>query len=46
MQLPEFEYLRPKSLAEGLAALAAHGKDARIMSGGSDLLINMLASFT
>ena len=41
MQLPEFEYLRPKSLAEGLAALAAHGKDARIMSGGSDLLINM-----
>jgi 4-hydroxybenzoyl-CoA reductase subunit beta len=41
MQLPEFEYIRPKSLAEGLAALAAHGPDATIMSGGSDLLINM-----
>jgi 4-hydroxybenzoyl-CoA reductase subunit beta len=41
MQLPEFEYLRPKTLAEGLAALAEHGPDAKIMSGGSDLLINM-----
>jgi 4-hydroxybenzoyl-CoA reductase subunit beta len=41
MQLPEFEYIRPKSLAEGLAALAEHGPDATIMSGGSDLLINM-----
>jgi 4-hydroxybenzoyl-CoA reductase subunit beta len=41
MQLPEFEYLRPKTLAEGLAALAEHGPDATIMSGGSDLLINM-----
>ncbi len=41
MQLPEFEYLRPKTLAEGLAALAEHGADAQIMSGGSDLLINM-----
>jgi 4-hydroxybenzoyl-CoA reductase subunit beta len=41
MQLPEFEYIRPKTLAEGLAALAEHGADAQIMSGGSDLLINM-----
>lgn len=41
MQLPEFEYLRPKSLSEGLAALAEHGDDARVMSGGSDLLLNM-----
>jgi len=41
MQLPEFEYLRPTTLAEGLAALAEHGPDAQIMSGGSDLLINM-----
>ena len=41
MQLPEFDYLRPTSLAEGLAALAEHGADAKIMSGGSDLLINM-----
>jgi 4-hydroxybenzoyl-CoA reductase subunit beta len=41
MQLPEFEYLRPKSLAEGLQALAEHGDKVAIMSGGSDLLINM-----
>jgi 4-hydroxybenzoyl-CoA reductase subunit beta len=41
MQLPEFEYIKPTSLAEGLAALAEHGQDAAIMSGGSDLLINM-----
>jgi len=41
MQLPEFEYIRPKTLAEGLAALAEHGPEATIMSGGSDLLINM-----
>jgi 4-hydroxybenzoyl-CoA reductase subunit beta len=41
MQLPEFEYIRAKTLGEGLAALAEHGPDAKIMSGGSDLLINM-----
>ena len=41
MQLPRFEYVRPKNLAEGLAALAEHGADAKVMSGGSDLLINM-----
>jgi len=41
MQLPRFDYLRPNSLAEGLALLAEHGADAKILSGGSDLLINM-----
>jgi len=41
MQLPRFEYIRPKSLAEGLAVLAEHGDNAAIMSGGSDLLLNM-----
>lgn len=41
MQLPRFEYLRPESLADGLAKLAEYGDDARILSGGSDLLINM-----
>lgn len=41
MQLPRFEYFRPKNLAEGLAALAEHGGAAKIMSGGSDLLVNM-----
>jgi 4-hydroxybenzoyl-CoA reductase subunit beta len=41
MQLPQFEYIRPKSLAEGLAVLAEHGDKIAIMSGGSDLLLNM-----
>lgn len=41
MQLPRFEYIRPKNLAEGLAALTEYGADAKIMSGGSDLLVNM-----
>jgi len=41
MQLPRFEFIRPDNLAEGLAVLAEHGEDAKIMSGGSDLLINM-----
>jgi len=41
MQLPRFEYMRAKNLADGLAALAEYGPDAKVMSGGSDLLINM-----
>lgn len=41
MQLPHFQYIRPKSLAEGLQALADHGDKVAIMSGGTDLLINM-----
>jgi len=41
MQLPRFEYIRPKNLDEGLAALREHGDQITIMSGGSDLLINM-----
>lgn len=41
MQLPRFEYLRPDNLAEGLAILAERGADAKVLSGGSDLLINM-----
>lgn len=41
MQLPRFEYLRPTSLDEGLSLLAEHGTNAKLMSGGTDLLINM-----
>ncbi len=41
MQLPRFEFIRPNNLADGLAVLAEHGEDAKIMLGGSDLLINM-----
>ena len=41
MQLPRFEFVRPNNLADGLAVLAEHGENAKIMLGGSDLLINM-----
>ncbi len=41
MQLPRFEYLRPASLSEGLALLAELGDDAKVLSGGTDLLVNM-----
>jgi 4-hydroxybenzoyl-CoA reductase subunit beta len=41
MQLPRFEFVRPNNLADGLAVLAEHGENAKIMSGGTDLLINM-----
>ena len=41
MQLPRFEYIRPRNLSEGLAALSEHRGDVKIMSGGTDLLINM-----
>lgn len=41
MQLPRFEFIRPNSLADGLAVLAEHGENAKIMLGGTDLLMNM-----
>jgi carbon-monoxide dehydrogenase medium subunit len=39
--LPKFEYLAPKSLAEACALLAQHGASARVMAGGTDLLLKM-----
>ena len=41
MQLPPFEYVKPQTLAEGLDLLAEHGDKAGIMSGGTDMLMNM-----
>jgi len=41
MQLPPFTHLRPATLAEGLEALALHGDRARLIAGGTDLLVNM-----
>lgn len=41
MQLPPFEYVRPQNLAEGLILLAEYGDKAGIMSGGTDMLMNM-----
>ncbi len=41
MHLPSFEYLSPQSPAELAALLAEHGSEARILSGGTDLLVQM-----
>jgi len=38
--LPDFELLRPGSLSEALAARAAH-PDARLLGGGTDLMVNI-----
>lgn len=39
--LPRFEYHRAKTVEEALGLLEAHSPDARILAGGTDLLISM-----
>ena len=39
--LPEFEYFRPKTLDEALELLNKYGEDAKILAGGTDLLVDM-----
>jgi carbon-monoxide dehydrogenase medium subunit len=41
MHLPSFDYLVPKEPAELATMLAEYGKDACILSGGTDLLVQM-----
>ncbi len=41
--LCEFDYLAPRNLPELFDALAASGPDARILAGGTDLLVNVRA---
>lgn len=41
MRLPRFDYLRPDTLEEALGLLAAHRDDAKILAGGTDLLVRM-----
>ena len=36
-----FEYARPATLAEAVALLEAHGPDARLLAGGTDLIIRL-----
>ena len=36
-----FAYARPASLAEAVALLEAHGPDARVLSGGTDLIVRL-----
>jgi carbon-monoxide dehydrogenase medium subunit len=41
MIIPEFEYLSPQSLPEACALLAQYGDRAKVLAGGSDLLVKM-----
>jgi 4-hydroxybenzoyl-CoA reductase subunit beta len=41
MHLPRFEHLQPESLEEALDLLSEHGEEARVIAGGTDLLVSM-----
>lgn len=41
MLLPRFDYLEPENLEGALDLLATHGEDAKILAGGTDLLVRM-----
>ena len=41
MKAPRFGYTRPATLAEGLALLAQHGAEARLLAGGQSLLATL-----
>ncbi len=40
-RLPRFEYLAPRSIEEALFMLFQHGKEAKVIAGGTDLLPQM-----
>ena len=41
MQLPSFEHLEPRSLDEALELLAEYGTRAKVIAGGTELLVSM-----
>ena len=41
MIVPEFEYLSPQSVQEACALLMQHGDKAKVLAGGSDVLVKM-----
>jgi xanthine dehydrogenase FAD-binding subunit len=41
--LPKFDYLAPETLQETLELLDELGRDAKLLAGGTDLLVNMRA---
>jgi 4-hydroxybenzoyl-CoA reductase subunit beta len=41
MRLPKFEHLQPESLEEALDLLDVHGEEAKVIAGGTDLLVSM-----
>jgi len=38
---PEFDFAQPKSLTEAFALMKEHGRGARLLAGGTDLLVQM-----
>jgi len=41
MNLPQFQYLEPKTLNKACSLLACYGADVSILAGGTDLLVKM-----
>jgi CO/xanthine dehydrogenase FAD-binding subunit len=41
MRMPKFEYFAPKTLKQALKVLAEKGEGARVMAGGTDLILKM-----
>ena len=41
MRIDPFEYVKPQTVAQALSALEEHGPEAKIIAGGSDLLVRM-----
>ena len=41
MRLPGFEHLQPESLGEAVSLLSERGQEARVIAGGTDLLVSM-----
>lgn len=39
MPLPKFDYIRPSTVGELAAALVKHGADAKLLAGGTDLVV-------
>jgi len=41
--LPKFDYVAPKTIEETLELLDKHGQDARLLAGGTDLIVSLRA---
>ena len=41
MRLPRFELIEPRSLSEALTFLSEHGSEAKVLAGGTDILVAM-----
>ena len=37
----EFEFLQPKTIEEAISQLETHGDKAKLIAGGTDLLVRM-----